>query len=128
MQIKFNTFKRLAIALFILSLLGVVLLNSASALTRAGDYASNVAISVRTTAGDDAADVATVYKDSKCLMCHGPTAAKFFDATLSDDALLEIVMKGKKAEKPPNMPGYEAKGMTADQAKALIAYMRSLKK
>ena len=36
--------------------------------------------------------------------------------------------KGKKPEKPPNMPGYEEKGITEDQAKALVAYMKSIKK
>jgi len=64
---------------------------------------------------------------SKCAMCHGKKAEKKFDSTMSDDDLVQIVLKGKKAEKPPNMPGYEEKGMTADQAKALVAYMRSLK-
>jgi hypothetical protein len=38
------------------------------------------------------------------------------------------VLKGKKAEKPPNMPGYEEKGIIEDQAKALLAYMKSIKK
>ena len=46
---------------------------------------------------------------------------------MADAALVEIVLKGKKPEKPPNMPAYEAKGITGDQAKALVAYMRSLK-
>jgi cytochrome c1 len=36
-------------------------------------------------------------------------------------------LKGKKGEKPPYMPGFEAKGMTEDQAKALAAYMRTLR-
>jgi hypothetical protein len=36
-------------------------------------------------------------------------------------------MKGKKAEKPPNMPAFEEKGVTADQAKALLDYMKSIK-
>jgi mono/diheme cytochrome c family protein len=72
-------------------------------------------------------DAASYYKEGKCVVCHGQKAEKKFDATLSDDALLDIVLKGKKAEKPPNMPAYEAKGLTGDQAKALIAYMKSLK-
>jgi mono/diheme cytochrome c family protein len=113
MKVKINQLKKLAIALLILPLLGAVLLNSAYVRTRA--------------AAADATDVATLYKDSKCTICHGPKAAKFFDATLADDKLVEIVLKGKKAEKPPNMPAYEEKGLTADQAKALVAYMKSLK-
>jgi len=30
-------------------------------------------------------------------------------------------------EKPPNMPGYEEKGITEDQAKALVGFMKSQK-
>jgi mono/diheme cytochrome c family protein len=72
-------------------------------------------------------DAASYYKDGKCVVCHGQQAEKKFDSTLADDALVEIVLKGKKPEKPPNMPAFEAKGITGDQAKALVAYMRSLK-
>ena len=35
--------------------------------------------------------------------------------------------KGKKGEKPPFMPGFEAKGMSKDDAKALVEYMQSLR-
>lgn len=76
------------------------------------------------TAGDD--DGAALYK-AKCVACHGATAEKKFDATKADDELIQIVLKGKKLEKPPNMPGYEEKGITADQAKALVAFMKSQK-
>ncbi len=71
-------------------------------------------------------DTAAYYK-GKCLMCHGKKAEKKFDATLTDDQLVEIVLKGKKAAKPPHMPGYAEKGVTADQAKALVAHMKQLK-
>jgi cytochrome c5 len=76
------------------------------------------------SASDD--DPAAVY-NGKCKMCHGATAEKKVDKTKADDELVQVVLKGKKAEKPPNMPGYEEKGMTADQAKALVGYMKSLK-
>src|SRR5262245_25372700 len=79
--------------------------------------------SARATATEEAS---ATYK-SKCAMCHGQQAEKKFDATIADDDLVQIVLKGKKAEKPPNMPGYEEKGMTADQAKALVTFMKSLK-
>ena len=69
---------------------------------------------------------ADVYK-TKCVACHGKKAEKKFDTSLSDDQLVEVVLKGKKAEKPPNMPAYAEKGVTADQAKALVAYMKQLK-
>lgn len=71
-------------------------------------------------------DMAAVYK-TKCAMCHKATAEKFFDPAKMDDVLVEVVLKGKKAEKPPNMPGFEEKGMTKDQAKLLVAYMRQMR-
>lgn len=71
-------------------------------------------------------DAAAIYK-AKCVACHGANAEKKFNTALSDDELVQAVLKGKKGEKPPNMPGYEEKGISADQAKALVAHMKSLK-
>ena len=71
-------------------------------------------------------DAAKTYK-GKCVSCHGPKAEKKFDAAKSDDEHVQIILKGKKAEKPPNMPAYETKGITEEQAKALLAFMKSLK-
>lgn len=102
---------KLAALLLFLPLLTISVLNSAS---------------VRTHAAGEDAEAAATYK-AKCAMCHGAAAAKNFDATLSDDQLVEIVLKGKKTDKPLSMPSYEAKGMTAEQAKALVAYMKQLK-
>lgn len=80
-------------------------------------------VPARTTSDDD---TAALYK-AKCFACHGATAEKKFDATKADDELIQIVLKGKKLEKPPNMPGFEEKGITADQAKALVAFMKAQK-
>ena len=73
-----------------------------------------------------AADAAETYK-TKCAMCHSPKAEKLFDPAKTDEAHVEVILKGKKGSKPPFMPAFEAKGMTADEAKALVAYMRKLK-
>ena len=81
-----------------------------------------VPVPARTATDDGAA----LYK-AKCVACHGATAEKKFDATKADADLIQIVLKGKKMEKPPNMPGFEEKGITADQATALVAFMKSLK-
>ena len=70
-------------------------------------------------------DAATVYK-SKCAACHKAKAEKSFDSSKSDDQLVQVVLKGKKDAKPP-MPGFEAKGINAAQAKALVAHMRKLR-
>lgn len=64
---------------------------------------------------------------AKCVACHGKKAEKKFDTTLTDDQMVEAVLKGKKVEKPPNMPAYGEKGVTAEQAKALVDYMKQLK-
>ena len=68
-------------------------------------------------------DVAALYK-TKCFACHGATAEKKFDPTKADDDLIQTVLKGRKLEKPPNMPAFEERGITADQAKALVAFMK----
>ena len=81
---------------------------------------------VSAAASPTADDAATTYK-TKCVACHGQKAEKKFDSSLPDEQLIEIVMKGKKPEKPPNMPAYEEKGVTAEQAKALVAHMKQLK-
>ena len=82
-----------------------------------------VSAGARTTTQEDAA---TLYK-SKCVACHGPSAEKKFDATKADDELIQTILKGKKMEKPPNMPSYEEKGITPEQAKALVGFMKSTK-
>ena len=99
--------KRIAAVLFGIPLVAMVLL---------------ISVPARTTGDDDAA----LYK-SKCAMCHGATAEKKVDKSKADDELIQTVLKGKKLEKPPNMPAFEERGVTADQAKALVGYMKSLK-
>ena len=79
----------------------------------------------RVNSADDF-DAAATYK-AKCVACHGAAAEKKFNATLTDAELVDAVLKGKKGEKPPNMPAYQEKGVMEDQAKALVAYMKSLK-
>src|SRR5262245_15440604 len=71
-------------------------------------------------------DVTKTYK-AKCVSCHGAKAEKKFDVTKPDDENVQTILKGKKATKPPNMPGYESKGITLDQAKALLDHMKSLR-
>ncbi len=100
--------KRIAAALFGIPLVATVLL---------------ISVPARTTSDDDAA---ALYK-TKCAMCHGATAEKKVDKTKADDELIQTVLKGKKPEKPPNMPAFEERGITADQAKALVGYVKSLK-
>ena len=71
-------------------------------------------------------DPAATFK-AKCAMCHSPKAEKFFDPAKADEAHIEAVLKGRKGEKPPYMPGFEAKGMTADEAKTLVTLMKTLR-
>jgi mono/diheme cytochrome c family protein len=70
-------------------------------------------------------DAKSVYK-SKCAACHKAKAEKSFDPSKPDEQLVEVVLKGKKDAKPP-MPGFESKGINAEQAKALVDHMRSLR-
>jgi mono/diheme cytochrome c family protein len=70
---------------------------------------------------------AAAYK-TKCAMCHSPKAEKFYDPAMPQDQQIDAVLKGKKAEKPPHMPAFEPKGMTAEEAKALVEFMIELRK
>ena len=88
--------------------------------------AAGLLISVRAQGEVQASDPAAFYK-TKCVACHGQKAEKKFDSTLADEQLIDFVMKGKKPEKPPNMPAYADKGVTAEQAKALVEHMKQLK-
>jgi mono/diheme cytochrome c family protein len=60
-------------------------------------------------------------------MCHSPKAEKFYDPSRPDEEQVQAILKGKKGEKPPYMPAFETKGITEDDAKALAAYMKSLR-
>lgn len=71
-------------------------------------------------------DPEAFYK-AKCVACHGPKAEKKFDASLTDEQYIDAIMKGKKPEKPPNMPAYGEKGVTAEQAKGLLDHMKKLR-
>jgi mono/diheme cytochrome c family protein len=88
-------------------------------------FAAALFITVRAHPGAQS-DPAAYYK-TKCVACHGKKAEKKFDSTLSDEQLIDIVLKGKKAAKPPHMPGYGDKGVSSEQAKALVDHMKHLK-
>ena len=58
-------------------------------------------------------DAATTYK-TKCAMCHSPKAEKLYENPAAPvEEQVEAVLKGKKGKKPPDMPAFGAKGMTA---------------
>ena len=103
--------KKVSIGLVVLPVLGLLL---------AGTAARSSSAAVQEF------DAATTYK-AKCAMCHTATASKFFDPAKTDDQLVEAILKGRKGEKPPFMPSFEAKGITPEQARALAAHMKTLK-
>ncbi|MEZ5427078.1 MAG: cytochrome c [Pyrinomonadaceae bacterium] len=80
---------------------------------------------VQAISPDDDATVA-LYK-AKCQACHGPAAAKSYDPEMAIEEQVEVIMKGKKGEKPPYMPAFEAKGITTEQATALAEHMKKLR-
>jgi mono/diheme cytochrome c family protein len=83
--------------------------------------------SVATAQGEvQPSDPAAFYK-AKCVACHGPKADKKFDPALTDEQYIDAILHGKKPEKPPNMPAYGEKGVTQEQAKALLDHMKQLR-
>ncbi len=88
---------------------------------------SMVFLSVAPAQGEAQPSDPEAFYKTKCVACHGPKAEKKFDATLTDEQYIDAILKGKKPEKPPNMPAYGEKGVTADQAKGLLAHMKQLR-
>lgn len=110
MKTAISRAKLIALALVTLTLLATAALSSATA---------------PAVAAPQDFDAAATFK-AKCAMCHGQKAEKKFDATKADDVLAATVLKGKDVV-TPKMPAYETKGVTAEQAAALVAHMKSLK-
>ena len=74
-------------------------------------------------------DGAAIYK-TKCSACHGPAGeGKIGPAlkgtTLSSDQIVEVLTKGAAGKKAPH--GKPVSGLTADQAKAVADYVKTLK-
>lgn len=98
----------------------------ANGITATALFAGALFITVRAHTDVQPSDPAAYYI-SKCVACHGRKAEKKFDSSLPDEQLIDIVLKGKKAAKPPHMPAYGEKGVSAEQAKALVDHMKALK-
>jgi len=107
---KMKTVKLIAITLFAVPVLAFLMLKA--------DPVKGAAAA--------ADDPAAEYK-AKCAACHTPGATKFYDPAKTDEEHVQTILKGKKGEKPPFMPGFEAKGMSEDAAKSLAAYMKGLR-
>ena len=106
-----NQVKLFVIAIIALPIFAIVIFNT------------NQVRAVSTLTQDD---IAAEYK-KQCALCHKPNAEKFFEPSKTDEVLVEIVLKGKKAEKPPHMPAFAEKGVTSDKAKLMVAYMRQIR-
>jgi mono/diheme cytochrome c family protein len=111
MKLNMNQIKKLVVVMLAVPLMAAAFVSSrASGQTAAAD-------------NKEAVDMFA----TKCKMCHGPKAEKLFDSTKPEAEMVQVILKGKKGEKPPFMPAYEPKGVTEAQATALAAYMKTLK-
>lgn len=72
-----------------------------------------------------AADDAVATFTAKCKMCHGAAAEKNFDAKKADADLVKAVLEGTTSAEGKKMPAFKA--LNEEAAKALVAYMKSLK-
>ncbi|HXZ39231.1 MAG TPA: cytochrome c [Terriglobales bacterium] len=76
-----------------------------------------------------AQDGAATYK-AKCAMCHGPegqgkVGPALKGTSLSADEITDLLTKGNDAKKPPHKK--PAAGLSADDAKAVAAFVKTLK-
>jgi len=86
-----------------------------------------IALSTGTMMAAD--DGAAIYK-SKCAACHGANGEgkmgpKLVGDSMSEDQIVDQLTKGTAGKKPPHAKPMS--GMTADQAKAVAAYVKTLK-
>jgi mono/diheme cytochrome c family protein len=78
-----------------------------------------------------AGDGAVVFKQ-KCIACHGANATGARDLgspvvqKLTDEQLADFIGNGGPSKKPAHT--FKAKGLTDDDVKALVAYIRTIKK
>ncbi|HEV2719208.1 MAG TPA: cytochrome c [Thermoanaerobaculia bacterium] len=83
------------------------------------------------TAAFAAVDGAVVFKQ-KCVACHGANATGARDLgsptvqKLTDEQLADFIGNGGPAKKPAH--SFKAKGLSDDDVKAVITYIRSIKK
>jgi mono/diheme cytochrome c family protein len=88
-----------------------------------------VALSISIALPAFAADGAASYK-AKCAACHGPegqgkVGPALKGTALSADQITDLLSKGEDAKKAPHKKAIS--GLTADDAKAVAEYVKSLK-
>ena len=67
------------------------------------------------------------YYKAKCTECHGSEAQKKFNPDLPESQMIDAILNGTLTQTPPDMPPFADKGINEDRARALIAYMKSLR-
>jgi len=67
------------------------------------------------------------YYKANCAGCHGSGAEKKFNPDLPESQMIDAILNGEKVETPPDMPAFADKGINQERAKALVAYMKSLR-
>jgi len=88
-----------------------------------------VVVAMTTGAMLAADDGAAIYK-AKCAMCHGPNGEgkmgpKLVGTSMSEAQIVDQLTKGAAGKKAPHTKPIS--GLTDDQAKAVAAYVKSLK-
>ena len=63
-----------------------------------------------------------------CRECHGDSANQRFYQRLSESEMVQTILKGRMMDKPPDMPAFEEKGVTPEQARELALFMQELRK
>ena|ERR1051326_7458819 len=71
-------------------------------------------------------DTKGFYK-ANCAECHGSEADKRFNPDSPEGQMIDSILNGAKAEGSRDMPAYAEKGIDETKAKALIAYMKSIR-
>jgi len=87
---------------------------------------SSALLSAQSRSEKQSFDSADYYK-SNCAECHGKAAEKRFEPALPEPQMVDAILNGEQLETPPEMPAFADKGINEERAKALIAFMKSLR-
>jgi Cytochrome C oxidase, cbb3-type, subunit III len=71
---------------------------------------------------------ASQFYQRTCRECHGDSANQPFYQRLSESEMVQTILKGRMMDKPPDMPAFEEKGVTPEQARELALFMQELRK
>jgi len=68
-----------------------------------------------------------IFYKTNCEECHGLTAERRFNPDNPEAQMIDAILNGATVEDTKDMPAFSQKGIDEQKARALIAYMKSIR-